>query len=780
MSDSSNLKARFPSGTVIFVVLVGAALSAFFIALRAREMPAEVQATDAYIGASRVIGQQDPGSEGLRSRSVSPRILADANDEPNRPADGARQVTLDSNDAPSADPETVDVPARYERRAVELPEVRLTRPSAKDRQVTLVVAQLLRREHLLNDPLDDTHSRRGLQNFLESLDRMKVYFYQNDIDEFLRHQDELDDQIKRGDIRFAYSVFHRFLECVRERLDLVNVLLEQDFDFTLDDEFITDRDDANYPADRQQAEMRWRRRIKFDLLNLKADKTEGLQARERLWRRYSSIAKRWYQTDSDEILEMYLTAMTTGFDPHTTYMSASTLDNFKIVMRLHLEGIGAALKVEDGYTVVSKVIPGGAADKHKKLKPEDRIVSVGQGDEGEMTDVIDMKLSDVVKLIRGKSGTVVRLGVNPGGVGETHVYKITRAKIELKDSEARSVIFEKDKKPDGSPYRFGVIELPSFYMDMGRSKTNRQDFKSTTRDVRKILDQFSKQNLDALIVDLRRNGGGSLQEAINLTGLFIDRGPVVQVKDSIGNVEHLDDENPGMAWVGPLVVLTSKFSASASEIFAGAVQDYGRGLVIGDTSTHGKGTVQSLLDLGSQLFRNLDPPPKFGALKITMQQFYRPAGESTQKIGVESDLVLPSITNHLDVAESDLDFALANDRVKSVPFQRYNMISAAIVNDLTQRSITRREKSEDFKKLHEKIARYLEQKQRSSMSLNEERFFARLEEFDAEKEEEKHLDEDDNPDRPVVDRNYYFEEVLDITIDYSRWLEAKSVAILNQ
>ena len=316
-----------------------------------------------------------------------------------------------------------------------------------------------------------------------------------------------------------------------------------------------------------------------------------------------------HQFSSDDLLEMYLSAITTAYDPHTTYMSPSSLENFHISMKLKLEGIGAALMMNDGYTVVTKVIPGGAADKNGKLQPEDRIVSVGQGTDGEMVDVVDMNLNDVVKMIRGKAGTVVRLGVKPAGGNEVEIVKITRAKIELKDSEARSEVIPFGKKPDGSSYEIGVIDLPSFYMDMSAARKGLTDFKSTTRDVRRILEDFKSKGVDAVVLDLTRNGGGSLTEAINLTGLFIDRGPVVQVKDSDARVQHYDDTESGMVWDGPLVVMTSKFSASASEILAGAIQDYGRGIIIGDVATHGKARFRACSTWESNLQRSESSQP---------------------------------------------------------------------------------------------------------------------------------------------------------------------------
>ncbi len=519
----------------------------------------------------------------------------------------------------------------------------------------------------------------------------------------------------------------------------------------------------------------------------KAAKTEAEEARKKLARRYRTFAQNKHQTDNHELLEIFLSSLSTSYDPHTSYMSPNTLENFNISMRLQLEGIGAALMMEDGHTVVSKIIPGGAASKDGRLQPEDQIIGVGQDVEGPLVDVVGMRLNDVVKLIRGKRGTVVRLQVIPKGTGEPSVYEITRAKIELKDSEARAEIIELGNKPDGSTYKIGVIDLPSFYMDMDAARLGKPNFKSTTRDVRKILvgqkdpngnvtPGFVQQGVDAVVLDLRKNGGGSLTEAINLTGLFIDKGPIVQVKDADGRVQHYDDLDAGTAWNGPLVVLISKFSASASEIFAGAIKDYQRGIVVGDHHTHGKGTVQTLLNLSRQLFRH-DKAPPLGALKITMQQFYRPSGFSTQNRGVLSDIELPSITSHLDVGESDLDYAMKFDQVQAVPFQKTQRVNPVMVAQLRQRSEQRRAAAEDFQKLEKRIARYKAQKERKSISLHEEKFFAEREALEDEEEKlrEGLVDEDDE-DQPIFERNYYNNEALDITLDYVQLLAGGRLA----
>jgi carboxyl-terminal processing protease len=354
-------------------------------------------------------------------------------------------------------------------------------------------------------------------------------------------------------------------------------------------------------------------------------------------------------------------------------------------------------------------------------------------------------------------------------VGETapKVYDITRAKIELKDAEARGEIIEHGRKADGSPYRIGVINLPSFYMDMAGAQQGQADFKSSTRDTKKLLDDFRARGIDCVVLDLRNNGGGSLPESIKLTGLFIDRGPVVQIKDADQQVRPYDDTDAGVSWDGPLVVLANKFSASASEILAGAIQDYRRGIIIGDEATHGKGTVQSLLDLGRQLFQRFDNAPSLGAIKITMQQFYRPSGDSTQLEGVKSDVVLPSITTHLPVGEGDLDHAVPFDRVARAAYQSAGRVGSAVVEWLRGRSAERVAKNPDFTKLASDIDRYQKRKDAKTISLLEEEFTRQWNEGKAADDEEKKLEELENQQkRPVVRRDYWFDEAMNVAVDY--------------
>ncbi len=660
-------------------------------------------------------------------------------------------------------------------------------PTAADHNVTIAVTYALPREHLLRHPLDREISQRCFKTFLRELDPMKVYFYQSDVDEFAKSRDVLAAEASdNGDISFAYRVFDRLLARVDERVKMIDQLLKTPQDFTLDEELVKDKDLATYAKTEAEAWDRWRKRIKYDLLLLKADSAdpkaakkdpfEGKTPQERLTQRYHSFAKRLHQTSSDELLEMYLTSLTTSLDPHTDYMSPSSLENFEIMMRLNLEGIGASLQGADGYTVVKKIIPGGAAAKEGHLKLEDKVIAVAEGKTGEWVDVVDMKLNDVVKLIRGKPGTIVRLQVLPMHSNVPKVVEITRARIELKDSEAQGTIFDAGRKASGQPYKVGVIDLPSFYMDMNGARQGRSDFKSTTRDVHRILDDFKKNGVDAVIIDLRLNGGGSLTEAISLTGLFLYDGPVVQVKDGDGRVLPYTDPDPTIAWAGPLVVLTSKFSASASEIFAGAIQDYGSGLIVGDHSTHGKGTVQSLSEIGERLL-GVPNSPQMGALKITVQQFYRPKGDSTQKRGVLADVELPSLTTHLDVGESDLDYPIAFDHVEAQPLTPFNYVNPTVVDQLRRLSEQRCKASDKFQKVLRNIARYQEWKAKKYETLNEAKFLKERAELDADKEEEKVLDQLNDPTGTATKRDFYLDEVLAITTDYLSLL--KQVAKAN-
>ncbi len=684
-------------------------------------------------------------------------------------------------------------------------------PTRTDSTIVMLVRRELERRHISKHAVDDEMSKRCFDAFLETLDPLKLYFYQSDIDAFAKDRDKLDDQFRQSKIDFPYQVFSVFLARVEERAASALKWVNADHDFTVNETMVTDADTATYAKTPEEADERWRKRVKFDLMiklteaepelletpdgaaqnsgwkvgdRVKFPEDAGpklAEAKERLQKRYSSLRKRWDQTSSDELLELYVTAMTGSFDPHSSYMSPETLDNFNIQMRLELDGIGASLKSVDGYTEVAEIIAGGAADNEGSLKKGDTIIGVGQDSDGPMEDIVDMKLNDVVKLIRGKRGRLVRLQVkpveNPNKIVE---YLITRDRIELKNQEARSTIIETGEKASGQPYRIGVIDLPSFYMDMDGARAGIPDFKSATRDVRRLLQGFEAEReagrpIDAVVFDLRFNGGGSLTEAVSLTGLFIDQGPVVQVKGTDGRVTPYSDEMPGMMWDGPLVVLSNRFSASASEIFAGAIQDYGRGIIVGDESSHGKGTVQQLFDLGERLLGN----STLGALKLTIQQFYRPGGDSTQNRGVLADVKIPSLTDHLKgITEAEMDFALAFDRVRPLRHDFHGMSGSEISNQLQKFSDERVTASKDFSDDIRHIDKYETQKDRTVITLNLEEFLAERKELDADKETKEIGEELSDSDRPVFDlEDHYNKETMAITVDYIRMLLASKLAV---
>ncbi len=649
--------------------------------------------------------------------------------------------------------------------------------SPQDGQIARVIAQLMPQNHISGKGLDDEISRRALDLYLETLDPQKLYFFQSDIDEFQRDSSRVDEMVEAGELGLAYRIFERFTQRVDERVAVALELLDGEFDFTRDETIVIDPEVASYATDAEEARDRWRKQIKYALLDLKEGDTEEDDAVDRLRRRYQRYSRRWNQTKSDDLLEMYLTAVTMSFDPHSTYMSPDSLKDFAISMRLNLDGIGAALREKDGTIVVSSVIPGGAASKHGKLKPDDVIVSVGQGEDESMVDVLEMPLKEVVKLIRGKAGTTVRLGVKPGGVGNLETYTIVRARVELEESAARGKVIEHER-PDGSAVmKIGYINLPSFYLDMEKAKQKAVDFRSSTRDVRRLLEEFKSEGVDGVVLDLSKNGGGSLTEAISLTGLFIDHGPVVQVKSSDGTIQQHADNSDTTVWDGPLVVMTSKFSASASEIFAGAVKDYGRGIVVGDPATHGKGTVQTLMDLGEQLFRN--NRENYGALKVTLQQFYLPDGDSTQLDGVAADVVLPSITAKMDISEGDLKYALEHDRVPAAEHDRYQMVPQPVVERLRENSAKRVEQDEDFVELLRRIELYEDQKERAVVSLDQEEFAKRRAELNARQEEEVEELSTELTDEEVFSDTYYNREVLNIAHEYVDALRRQNLAVVK-
>jgi carboxyl-terminal processing protease len=641
--------------------------------------------------------------------------------------------------------------------------------TANDAQTAQLVTQLVPRFHLHHPKIDDVASVKIFDGFLKLLDQGKMYFLKSDIDSFSPHRTTLDDEIKAGDVQFAYTVFDTFKQRLSDQLKKAHTLIDQEQDYTVDESMITDSKVLDWAATQEELDDRWRKRVKFDMLQYKLDDETLEKAREKLHKRYRNIGRVIEQTTPDEKLEMYLTSMTTAFDPHSTYMSPRSWQDFEIQLKLSLDGIGAALRSDDGYTVVASIVPGGAAALDGRLKVGDKIVGVDAKGDGDIEDIYDMKLTEVVRKIRGTRGTPLRLQVKPEKGGDTQIYELVRQKIELNEQAVKGEIIETGARV-GREGRIGVLSIPSFYRDFEQAADGTEGFKSAAADCRKVFKEvFAGQKLDAIVVDLRNNGGGALSEAIEISGLFIDQGPIVQVKETGSAPKQLNDEDPGVIYRGPLVVLCNRLSASASEIFAGAIKDYRRGIVIGDQTTHGKGTVQNLMDVAPRepfrLFKGADR----GKLKLTIQQFYRVNGDSTQNRGVTSDVVLPSLLDHIDEGEASLDNALPFDHIDPARYSASRLVSSEVTAALQKQSEHRVATVEDFQKVEKVIRQYLERKNKKSVSLNEAVLKA---ERDLEKETAKDNPKDPeevkakDPNEPIFPKSFYNDEVLNVALDY--------------
>ena len=647
-------------------------------------------------------------------------------------------------------------------------------PTLRDKIIAQHVAVYLERVHVRRWKLDDKRSESMFDSYLSALDPQRMYFTAADVEGFKSSRDKIDDYIKSGDLDFAFKVGKVFLSRVDECSKRVKKLVEQGQDFTADEYFQVDRAEAAYTSGEKEADDLWRKRVKVLLLEKLVDGKTMKEAGDEVVKLYENFAVRMGKTDGMELLQIFLTAATMTYDPHTTYMSPDTLENFQISMRLELEGIGASLQSIDGYTVVNQVIPGGAAARDGRLKPQDKILAVAQGDSKDFVDLLNMKLSDVVKLIRGKKGTRVQLKVRHADSEGAELVAIVRAKVVLADREAHGEVLEVKRGKGLSALRVGVVVLPSFYMDMAAAGRGVKDFKSTTRDVSRIIRKFKADGIEAVVIDLRMNGGGALSEAIALTGLFVDTGPVVLIKHLNGKVDTRNDSKKGADWSGPLVVLTSKFSASASEIFAGALQDYKRAVIVGDRSTHGKGTVQQLMDLSRA--RGGGEPGKLGALKITLSQFYRPSGNSTQNKGVVPDIELPAVSSHMD-GEAELDFSIEFDTVEKAEHSDLGLVDQKLLRRLKEKSRKRRGSNEEFSRIEKDIARYRKIRDRKKIPLKRSRYEAEKKKFDPDDAKEEKKDPKDTaapPDDNEIKRDFYLEEVLSITADYVAALKPAS------
>jgi carboxyl-terminal processing protease len=573
-------------------------------------------------------------------------------------------------------------------------------PTEQEDYVARRVADIVAREHYRRAPLDDRLSSLILDRYLDAIDGGRSYFYASDIAEFERYRYELDDAIKAGDMEPAFAIFRRYQQRNRERMNYAVELLAKKPDFDVDESFNFDREKEPWPANAAEMNELWRKRVKNDALSLVIAGKQWPDVVDVLRKRYEHVAKRMDQSKPEDVFEAFMNAYVLSLDPHSNYFSARNSEEYNIQMSLSYEGIGASLALTDDYVTVIDVIAGGPAAVSGKLAANDRITAVGEGKTGELTDVIGWRLDDVVQKIRGPGGTLVRLQLLPAGAAPgsaQRVVEFTRNRVSLEAQASHKAM--RTIQRNGRDVKVGIITVPSFYQDYDASRAGAKDFRSTTRDVQRLIDELRKDGAEVLIMDLRANGGGYLPEAESLTGLFIDRGPVVQLRDTTGRIEVDDDPDPAIFYNGPLIVLVDRFSASASEIFAGAIQDYGRGLIVGQ-QTYGKGTVQNAHPLNYTIFGR---KPELGQLNVTIGKYYRITGESTQDKGVTPDIVLPSLIDANEVGESTRDRALPWDHIEAAEFKVEGDLKP-VTAALQKLHDERTSNSADFKYLREDIA----------------------------------------------------------------------------
>ncbi len=597
-------------------------------------------------------------------------------------------------------------------------------------QIGLSVGRLLEEGHYTHHPLNDEISRKLLTGYLEMLDFSHLFFTQKDVDGFTaKYATTLDDDILLGNVKPAHEIFAVFRKRVEDRISKIKELVKQPMDFTSTETVVLNRQKAPWPKDEAEADKLWHDRIVNELLQEKLSDHPIEPGPKLVERRYDRMLRNIHEEGPEEQVKLFLDALAQAYDPHSEYLSASDLKNFSINMGLSLVGIGAMLRSEDGYAKIESLVVGGPAQTSGRLKVGDRITAVAQGAK-DFVDVRDMRLDKVVEQIRGKKGTKVRLLVIPAAAADPAQRKtveLVRDEIKLKDQEARADIIIK-KNRDGNPVKLGWITLPSFYADMDSHK------KSTTKDVLALLKRLKKEKIGGLVIDLRRNGGGSLEEAIALTGLFFKSGPVVQTKGANERVVISTDPDPGIAYDGPLVVLTSRQSASASEIFAAALQDYGRAVIVGDKSTFGKGTVQTILEIGRFTSLLGTRSQDDGALKLTIQKFYRVAGGSTQLHGVASDIVLPTLTDLPEFGEGALKNALPYDEVPAAKYTKWSDSQSLFLDQLKARSAARVATDPEFHYVMEDLSRLRQKLDENRISLNEEERRREVEEQKVRKE----------------------------------------------
>ena len=599
------------------------------------------------------------------------------------------------------------------------------RPTAAHTRSVRAVVELMSRYHYRKVPLDDELGSRILDRYVDVFDPSHSVFLAGDIADFDLHRTRVDDALRGGRLDLAFEVFDRYRLRMEDRARLASELADGDFDFAREEDLELDRRDAPWPQSAAAHDDYWRRRVKNDILELELAGHDRGAIPETLRERYARMARRVRQIDADDVVQYFLNAYTQSIDPHSAYFSPRTSENFRIRMSLSLEGIGAALQTVGEHTVVRRIIAGGPADRSGELGVDDRIIGVRQADEREVTDIVSWRLEDVVNLIRGPKGSIVHLRVLPAGApsGPPRTLSLVRDRIDLDDQSASRHILE-TRASDGSSIRVGVIDVPSFYLDVAGRSAGREDYRSTSRDVRRLIEELRAEGIDALVMDLRDNQGGALDEALLVAGLFIETGPIVQIRRSSGQARIKRDEDPSVAWDGPLGVLVNRSSASASEILAGAIQDYGRGLVIG-TRTYGKGTVQNLVDL-----------PSYGGngrLKLTISQYFRLNGEGVQRRGIVPDVDFEAVTGEPHGGEGDLENALPWARVEAAAKWRPVHRDEKAVAAAREWSRERVRTGEPFRVLKEEVESRRRLAEARTLSLNRKRREAEHTRLEAER-----------------------------------------------
>jgi len=647
-------------------------------------------------------------------------------------------------------------------------------PTDAQRATARKIGRILEDAHYSRAAIDDKMSDTIYERYLEFLDGQRSYFLASDINDFNVYRLQFGDMIRTGNIDPAYLIFARFQQRNRERIQHAIALLQTEPDWTLNESFEFDRSHAPWPADQAAMDELWRKRVKNDALSLMLTGKSWPDAAEVLRKRYERVLKRVDQVTTEDVFENLMNAYARAFDPHSSYFSPRSSEEYRIQMSLNYDGIGASLQLVDDYVTIMNVLEGGPAAVAGTLKVNDRITGVGQGKDGPFTDVIGWRLDDVVQLIRGKAGTMVRLQVLPAGAapGSTEkVLEFVRNKVTLEAQAAHKEV--KTVVRNGRTLKIGVITVPGFYQDIAAQNAGDENYRSTTRDVLKLLNQLKTENIDGLVLDLRNDGGGYLPEATALTGLFIDHGPVVQLRDTSGRLEVLDDPESGPAYDGPLAVLVDRLSASASEIFAGAIQDYHRGVILGQT-TFGKGTVQNLV----QLDRWSDKPVN-GQLTVTIGKFYRVTGESTQHRGVEPDVPLASVLDTKEVGESTLESALPWDRIAGVPFKTsVGTAAAPPVAALATEEDARAHQDPDYRWLVSDIAAIDSVRDQHTVSLNlqvrrDER--ARIDKERLERENARRAVKNLQPVKSVEELEKNKDEAADVVLDQATQVMADMV-----